>query len=127
MILLTWVLYDQYIQQAMQISAMWNHSIDLNLIYTILLNVNEEIAPTNKFLSAFEAWRMQPNNNNKYKEKKKEYIERRCCNHNINLFSIFLAEMNNLKKIHFQFATISTVQNGLPFVEKDKDKLNNKQ
>ncbi|ETO07142.1 hypothetical protein RFI_30250 [Reticulomyxa filosa] len=36
MILLTSIQYDQYIQQIMQISTMWNRSIDLNLIYIAL-------------------------------------------------------------------------------------------
>ncbi|ETO00080.1 hypothetical protein RFI_37379 [Reticulomyxa filosa] len=57
MILLTCVLYDQYIQQIMQISAMWNHSIDLNLIYAILLSAQEKIALTIEYLSAFEEWK----------------------------------------------------------------------
>ncbi|ETO18213.1 hypothetical protein RFI_19067 [Reticulomyxa filosa] len=34
--IVTWTEYCKYIQQAMQISAMWHHSIDLNFIYLLL-------------------------------------------------------------------------------------------
>ncbi|ETO21244.1 hypothetical protein RFI_15960 [Reticulomyxa filosa] len=90
MILLTWIRYDQYIQQIMQISAMWSHSIDLNVLYAILLNTQGEVNLAIKHLSEFEAWRMQPKNKRKYEEIKNEFMEKRCCNNHINLFSFFL-------------------------------------
>ncbi|ETO34645.1 hypothetical protein RFI_02447, partial [Reticulomyxa filosa] len=43
MILLTWTRYDQFIQQTMNISKILNHSMDLNLIYTILVTVKENM------------------------------------------------------------------------------------
>ncbi|ETN98867.1 hypothetical protein RFI_38620 [Reticulomyxa filosa] len=120
MILLTWVRYDQYIQQTMQISAMWNYSIDFNLIYTILRSVQGGIDQAIEALSVFEAWKMQTNNIKKYKKKKKEFIERRCRNHDINLFSIFLVEEGFIKETSIEFAAVNTINNGIPFVEKDK-------
>ncbi|ETO15400.1 hypothetical protein RFI_21964 [Reticulomyxa filosa] len=120
MILLTWVAYDQYIQQTMQISAMWNHSIDLNLIFTILQSVQEKINQAIRYLSIFETWKLHPNNIKKYEKKKKEFIERRCCNHDINLLSIFLEEKKHLGYTSIKFAAGHTVNNGVPFVEKDK-------
>ncbi|ETO01242.1 hypothetical protein RFI_36198, partial [Reticulomyxa filosa] len=120
MILLTWVTYDQYIQQTMQISAMWNHSIDFNLIFTILQNAQGEIDQIIACLSIFETWKLQPNNIKEYEKKKKEFIERRCCSHQINLFSIFSTEKKIHKYAPIEFATISIIQNGMPFVEKDK-------
>ncbi|ETO03413.1 hypothetical protein RFI_33997 [Reticulomyxa filosa] len=121
MILLTWVRYDQYIQQTMQISAMWNHQIDFNLIYTILQSVRGEIDQTIEYLSIFETWKLKPNNIKKYERKEKEFIERRCCNHNINLFSIFFAEKGFIERTSIEFAASYTVNDGTPFVEKDKD------
>ncbi|ETN98639.1 hypothetical protein RFI_38853, partial [Reticulomyxa filosa] len=131
MILLTWVKYDQYIQQTMQISAMWNYSIDLNLIFTILQfvqgkSVQEKIAQTIEYLSIFETWKLKPNNIKKYKKNKKEFIERRCCNHGINLLSIFFEEKGVLRRTSIEFAAGYTINNGMPFVEKDK-KINRQQ
>ncbi|ETO34122.1 hypothetical protein RFI_02973 [Reticulomyxa filosa] len=51
--------------------------------------VQGSISRTKKLLFEFEEWRNHPNNKIKYEEKKKEFMERRCCNHHINLFSIF--------------------------------------
>ncbi|ETO27414.1 hypothetical protein RFI_09717 [Reticulomyxa filosa] len=87
MILLTWTRYDQYIEQIMKISAILNHAIAPNIIYAALL---EGKITLNK--------------------KKKEFIERRCCNCNINLFLIIEIE------------AIYAIHNGLPFIEKDKKK-----
>ncbi|ETO21367.1 hypothetical protein RFI_15837, partial [Reticulomyxa filosa] len=115
MILLTWVRYDQYIQQTMQISAMWNNQIDLNLIYLILNDTQVRIDQIIKFLLIFEKWKLQSNNIKKYEEKKKEFIERRCCNHDINLFSIFLEEGGALGLTSIECAVIYTVNNGMPF------------
>ncbi|ETO03331.1 hypothetical protein RFI_34079, partial [Reticulomyxa filosa] len=120
MILLTWVLYNQYIQQTMQISAMWNYSIDFNLIYIILQIAQGEIDQTIACLSMFEKWKLQSNNIKKYIKNKKEFIERRCCNHDINLLCIFLKEVGVLEYPSIEFAAEYTVHNGMPFVKKDK-------
>ncbi|ETO01783.1 hypothetical protein RFI_35656, partial [Reticulomyxa filosa] len=119
------VKYDQYIQQTMQISEIWNHSIDLNLVHITLQNVQGEIDEIIEYLSIFEAWKMQKNNMKKYEKNKIKFIERRCCNHNINLFSIFLEEEKFIKKNSIEFAAINTINNGMPFVEKDKETINN--
>ncbi|ETO20139.1 hypothetical protein RFI_17081, partial [Reticulomyxa filosa] len=128
-ILLTWIKYDQYIQQVMHISKMWNHSIDLNLIYRVLLDSRGSMDVTITCLNLFEEWKKQSNNVKKYEEKKKEFIERRCCNHHINLFIIFFKECLSSFDIKLdnawiqtctpiECATIITVKHGLPLVEK---------
>ncbi|ETO30754.1 hypothetical protein RFI_06368 [Reticulomyxa filosa] len=124
MILLTWARYDVFVQQVMQISKIWNHSIDLNVIYLILNNISTEINKVSLCLLLFEEWKLKDNNKQKYKEKMNEFMERRCCNHEINLLSIFLIE-NGLQKRHtaINFAKMFTARIGLPFVEKIK-KLN---
>ncbi|ETO02200.1 hypothetical protein RFI_35236, partial [Reticulomyxa filosa] len=93
MILLTWVSYDQYIQQTMQISAMWNHQIDANLIFVALHyecggDINKAIVS----LFEFEQWKFRDNNEQNYNRRMNEFLERRCCNHNVNLFCVFLSE-----------------------------------
>ncbi|ETO00801.1 hypothetical protein RFI_36639, partial [Reticulomyxa filosa] len=120
MILLTWVKYDQYIQQTMQISAMWNHKINLNLIHIALDNYNGDMNNTIELLFKFEQWKFQNNNEQQYKKKANKFLEKRCCNHNINLFSIFLAEEGLIKYGSIEFAAACTANNGLSFVEKDK-------
>ncbi|ETO01510.1 hypothetical protein RFI_35930 [Reticulomyxa filosa] len=120
MILLTWTRYDQYVQQTMQISEMWNHTIDPNIIYKILLEGG--ITLINYYLSFFESWRKQSNNKKKYEEKKKEFMERRCCNCNINLFLMFTAEIAPQEYTSIELAAIYTIHNGLPFVEKENEK-----
>ncbi|ETO35303.1 hypothetical protein RFI_01760, partial [Reticulomyxa filosa] len=123
MILLTWTRYDQFIQQTMSISKMWSHSIDLNLIYIVLASVQGNIELTMECLSLIEEWRNETKNKMKYEEKKKEFMERRCCNHHINLFSIFLVEKGLPGyNTSIEFAAIMTVKDGLPFVEKDKER-----
>ncbi|ETO08913.1 hypothetical protein RFI_28473 [Reticulomyxa filosa] len=120
MILLTWVKYDQYIQQTMQISAMWNHQIDLNLIYGALnYYCKKDVNQTSELLSKFEQWKCQ-NNEQKYKEIMDEFVKGRCCNNQINLFCIFLAKKKRLRYNTIEIAKVVTIQNGLPFVEKDK-------
>ncbi|ETN98100.1 hypothetical protein RFI_39417 [Reticulomyxa filosa] len=116
MILLTWVFYDQYIQQTMQISAMWNHQIDFNLIYVALL-CNKDINKAIWLLHEFEKWKFRYDNEQNYKKKINEFLKRRC-SHNINLFFIFL--FDDISKA-INFATTTTVNIGLPFVKKDKD------
>ncbi|ETO26587.1 hypothetical protein RFI_10546 [Reticulomyxa filosa] len=115
MILLTWTVYDEFIQQTVRISKMWNHAIDLNLIYVISLLQKDEDA-TVVHLSLFEEWRKKPNNERKYEEKKKKFMENRCCNHRINLFSIYYCEEKGFQEYTpIEFATIATVLKGLPF------------
>ncbi|ETO01333.1 hypothetical protein RFI_36107 [Reticulomyxa filosa] len=65
MILLTWTQYDRYIGQIMEISALWNQSIDLNLIYILLFYTKGDMHETIQNLYIFEEWRMQPNNKKK--------------------------------------------------------------
>ncbi|ETO00761.1 hypothetical protein RFI_36679 [Reticulomyxa filosa] len=103
----------------MQISAMWNHQIDFNLIYSILKCTQGKIDQTIEFLSMFETWKLQPNNIKKYEKKKNEFIEKRCCNHDITLLSIFLEEKGVLGYTSIEFATAYTVNDGMPFVGKD--------
>ncbi|ETO00003.1 hypothetical protein RFI_37456 [Reticulomyxa filosa] len=97
---------------------MWNHQIDLNLIYSILKDIQGKIDQTIELLSMFETWKLQPNNIKKYKNKKKEFIERRCCNHQINLCCIFVAEKRFSSRTPIENAILLTVNNGLPFVKK---------
>ncbi|ETN98222.1 hypothetical protein RFI_39288 [Reticulomyxa filosa] len=118
MILLTWVEYDQYIQQTMQISAMWNHQIDLNLIYVTSCCCEKDVNLTAHILTVFEQWKLQNNNEQKYKARINKFLKKRCCNHSINLFCIFLCQADNEKKVIE--AASEAVNNGLPFVEKDK-------
>ncbi|ETN98102.1 hypothetical protein RFI_39415 [Reticulomyxa filosa] len=119
MILLTWVKYDQYIQQTMQISATWNNQIDANLIYSILIHSQGKIDQIIAYLPMFETWKLQPNNIKKYKNKKKEFVEKRCCNHQINLLCIFVTEKKFVCSTPIELAALVTVTSGLPFVKKD--------
>ncbi|ETN98429.1 hypothetical protein RFI_39071, partial [Reticulomyxa filosa] len=117
-----------YIQQTMQISAMWNHSMDLNLIYLILNDNQGEINLTTACLSTFETWKLQSSNIKKYEKHKKKFIEKRCCNHNINLLSIFAEEKGFQRGTAIEIAAKYTVNNGMPFNKKDKKQIdNNKQ
>ncbi|ETO36315.1 hypothetical protein RFI_00747, partial [Reticulomyxa filosa] len=117
MILLTWTRYDQHIQQTMQISAMQNHSIDLNLIYVAHCWCRKDTNETIQLLFEFNTWKFQENNKQKYKNRTNEFLERPC-NHNINLFCMFLVEKNKSQEI-VEFTT-AIAYNGLPFAEKDK-------
>ncbi|ETN97881.1 hypothetical protein RFI_39645 [Reticulomyxa filosa] len=101
----------------MQISAMWNHSIDFNLIHAILDGTQGKIDQAIKLLSMFETWKLQPNNIKKYEKKK--FIKKRCCNHQINLFCIFAEEKGFSRRTPIKNAISVTVNDGLPFVKKD--------
>ncbi|ETO01176.1 hypothetical protein RFI_36264, partial [Reticulomyxa filosa] len=114
-----------YIQQTMQISAMWNHQIDATLIYVVLNSTNGDIDKTIEVLFKFEQWTFRNNNEQKYKNKTKEFLEKRCCNHNVNLFCMFISEKCK-KEIAIEVAAIETVHCGLPFVEKDKHRNSNR-
>ncbi|ETN97892.1 hypothetical protein RFI_39634, partial [Reticulomyxa filosa] len=88
--------------------------------------IQGKIDQTIKCLSIFETWKLQLNNIKKYEKKKQEFIERRCCNHDINLLSIFLEEKGYLKYTSVEFAAVCTIHNCMPFVEKDKKEQINK-
>ncbi|ETO03204.1 hypothetical protein RFI_34206 [Reticulomyxa filosa] len=98
---------------------MWNHQIDANLIYVALKCYNGDIDKTIKSLFKFEQWKLQDNNEQKYKARINEFLKRRCCNHNINLFCIFICQAYNEKKV-IEVAASETVNDCLPFIEKDK-------
>ncbi|ETO11277.1 hypothetical protein RFI_26098 [Reticulomyxa filosa] len=116
MILLTWTRYDEYVQQTMQISAMWNYSIDFNLIYVSLKYYSEgDIYRTINLLFEFEEWKLKDNNKQRYKEIINIFVKRRCCNHTINMFHMFLFK-NDIEQA-IRHATICTVINGFPFTE----------
>ncbi|ETO01341.1 hypothetical protein RFI_36097 [Reticulomyxa filosa] len=121
MILLTWTEYDEYIQQTMQISATWNHTIDLNVIYFVLKYCTKEnIYHANKVLLEFEQWKSRDNKEQKYKERIKEFLERRCCNHGINLLFIFLEEKRELlSHTALELIPFFTIKVGFPFVKND--------
>ncbi|ETO01926.1 hypothetical protein RFI_35513, partial [Reticulomyxa filosa] len=121
MILLTWARYDQFIQHTLKINAILDHPTDLNIIYAALEYCNEgDIDKTVVLFSEFEEWKLKDNNEQKYNEEKHIFIEKRCCNHNVNLFYMFLVEKGFLKKRNaIEKLILSTVNNGLPFVEKD--------
>ncbi|ETO16148.1 hypothetical protein RFI_21209, partial [Reticulomyxa filosa] len=59
-------------------------------------------------------------NKQKCKMRMNEFIERRCCNNNVNLFCIFCFEKNITVRGDIEDAMITTINNGLPFIEKDK-------
>ncbi|ETO00799.1 hypothetical protein RFI_36641, partial [Reticulomyxa filosa] len=102
---------DQYIQQTMQISAIWDHSIDLNLIYAVLnYECNGDINSTFGLLSKFEQWKFRDNNKQKYKKKMNKFLKRRCCNHNVNSLCMFLSEKYE-GPTAIASATIYTIQN----------------
>ncbi|ETO34966.1 Pfs, NACHT and WD domain protein, partial [Reticulomyxa filosa] len=125
MILLTWARYDQFIQQALKINARLYPLLNLNLIYVALENCNEkDINEAIALLSEFEEWKLRDNNEQKYKEEMHIFLEKRCYNHNVNLFYMFLTEKGPLKRQHaMEKSMLSTVNNGLPFVEKDNDNI----
>ncbi|ETN98010.1 hypothetical protein RFI_39512 [Reticulomyxa filosa] len=102
----------------MQISAMWNHQIDLNVIY-IVISAYEDINKTFELLFEFDIWKSRDNNEQKYKKKMNEFVNKRCCNHDVNLFLIFYSEKYKGRSA-IKNATAYTVNDGLPFVEKDK-------
>ncbi|ETO03765.1 hypothetical protein RFI_33637, partial [Reticulomyxa filosa] len=77
-----------------------------------------DINLTMQLLFAFEQWKFQDKNEQNYKKKMDEFLERRCCDHNINLFSMFFSEM--YKKNATEFAAGVIVNDGLPFAKKNK-------
>ncbi|ETN97585.1 hypothetical protein RFI_39944 [Reticulomyxa filosa] len=100
---------------------MWNYSIDFNLIYVALqYYCEEDINQTFEILIEFEQWKFRDNNEQKYKTNINTFLERRCCNHNINLFCKFLSEKNKAVNA-IKWSTTITANDGLPFVEKSKN------
>ncbi|ETN99355.1 hypothetical protein RFI_38126 [Reticulomyxa filosa] len=98
---------------------MWNHQVDLNLIYIVIRGA-EDVNLAMQLLTAFEQWKLQDNNKQKYKARTNEFLKRRCCNHNINLFCIFICEKALKESSAIEVAISETVNDCLPFVEKDK-------
>ncbi|ETO00797.1 hypothetical protein RFI_36643, partial [Reticulomyxa filosa] len=110
-----------YIQQTMQISAMWNHEIDLNLIHVLLISVQGGTNKINKVLQLFQAWKIENGNEQKCKKSIKKFMNNRCCNHNINLLCVYLSEKKIINITAIKCAALYTANNGLPFVAKDKE------
>ncbi|ETO01400.1 hypothetical protein RFI_36040 [Reticulomyxa filosa] len=96
---------------------MWNHQIDFNLIYAALNCCKKDVNQTIQLLFKFEQWKFRDNNEQNYKKRMNEFLEKRCCDHNINLFLMFFVKNKILEPI--KASTVLTV-NGLPFVKKDK-------
>ncbi|ETO03113.1 hypothetical protein RFI_34297 [Reticulomyxa filosa] len=102
---------------------MWNHSIDLNLIYAALIYCCEEdISKTFELLFHFEQWKLRDNNEQNYKKHIDDFMKKRCCNHNVNLFCIFLSE-NYEERTAVEHAILNTLIINFPFVAKDKETL----
>ncbi|ETO33495.1 hypothetical protein RFI_03608 [Reticulomyxa filosa] len=114
MILLTWAMYDKYIQQCLQVSVIWSHAIDLNLIFVLLLDTQRDIGTVSKMLEAFKEWRLRDNTEQKYKAIMNLFSERRCCNHSVNLFYIF-AFNGNIEQAVERAAALTV--NGFPFAK----------
>ncbi|ETN97879.1 hypothetical protein RFI_39647, partial [Reticulomyxa filosa] len=99
--------------------------IDLNLIYVALKDCCQgNINKTTKLLFEFEQWKLQDNNERKYKKRVNEFLERRCCSHNKNtknqllqaqqytLFTMafhLLQMIKKLTKININFAKVKFV------------------
>ncbi|ETO05011.1 hypothetical protein RFI_32386, partial [Reticulomyxa filosa] len=119
MILLTWIRYNEF---AEGISNIRSHSTDLNIVYLALKETQNDINETSLLLSQFDKWKKNDDNEQKYKKRRKKFIEKRCCNDDINLFCIFLYEKGYLKKQNdIEKSILLTINDGLPFVEKVKD------
>ncbi|ETO03293.1 hypothetical protein RFI_34117 [Reticulomyxa filosa] len=100
---------------------MWNHQIDLNLIYAAFNGCKKDVNLTIQLLFEFKQWKFRDNNEQNYKKKMNEFLEKRCCNHNINLFLIFGVKNKTVDAI--KWSTVITVNDGLPFVKKDQKNL----
>ncbi|ETO09894.1 hypothetical protein RFI_27483 [Reticulomyxa filosa] len=121
-ILLTWAIYDKYIKQVIEISSLWNHVVDLNFIFFMLLSYKDKDTII-KYLSYFEKSSTQNNNEEAYKLMMQKFYPNRACNYEINLFSIFLERAGLLRPLEHDavsYATWWTISISLPFVEKDK-------
>ncbi|ETN97882.1 hypothetical protein RFI_39644, partial [Reticulomyxa filosa] len=90
-----------------------------NLIYVVLNYwCKGDINQTFELLFEFEQWKFRDNNEQNYKKRINEFLNKRCCNHNINLFCIFLSKKYK-GRTAIERATLNIVYNGLPFVKKD--------
>ncbi|ETN97939.1 hypothetical protein RFI_39583, partial [Reticulomyxa filosa] len=92
-----------------------------NLIYAALNCCKKDVNQTIQLLFEFEQWKFQDNNEQNCKKKMNEFLEKRCCNHNINLFLMFFVK--NKISDAIKWSTILTVNDSLPFVKKDKQQL----
>ncbi|ETN98888.1 hypothetical protein RFI_38599 [Reticulomyxa filosa] len=100
---------------------MWNHQIDANLIHAALNLRSGNIDKTIELLLEFEQWKLRDSNEQNYKKKMNEFLEKRCCDHNINLFLMFCVKNKTANAI--KWSTTITVNIGLPFVKKNKKYL----
>ncbi|ETO07197.1 G-protein beta WD-40 repeats containing protein [Reticulomyxa filosa] len=123
-ILLTSATHNQFIQPIEHISNILDYPTDFNLIYLASKILDGNVSQVISVLSRFEKWKMEDANKEKYKQQMNEFVKRRCCNHEVNLLYMFLFEQDYLKgQTALQASILSTVINGLPFIDKDKDKL----
>ncbi|ETO07198.1 hypothetical protein RFI_30192 [Reticulomyxa filosa] len=124
MILLTPTTYGQFIQPIEWISNILDYPTDFNLIYLASKMFDGNTNRAISVLSRFETWKKKDVNKEKYEQQMNEFVKRRCCNHEVNLFYMFLFEQGYLKEqTALQASILSTVIDGLPFVNQDKDKL----
>ncbi|ETO02503.1 hypothetical protein RFI_34928, partial [Reticulomyxa filosa] len=94
--------------------------IDANLIYVALQYLCKgDVNLAIQLLSTFEQWKFRNNNEQDYKKRINEFLERRCCNHNVNLFFIFFSQIYK-ERTEIKNAVLNIAYNGLPFVKKDK-------
>ncbi|ETO35308.1 hypothetical protein RFI_01755 [Reticulomyxa filosa] len=95
----------------MQISAMWNHKIDFNLIYSILKDTQGKIDQTIKCLSMFETWKLQPNNIKKYKNNKKNSLKDVAATTKLTYFVFLLQkkDIQDLLPLNGQHLLLSTM------------------
>ncbi|ETN98434.1 hypothetical protein RFI_39066 [Reticulomyxa filosa] len=100
---------------------MWNHQIDANLIYAALDCCKKDVNLTIQLLSKFEQWKFRDNNEQNYKKGMNKFLEKRCSNHNVNLFFMFCVKNKTVSAI--KLSTVITVNDGLPFVKKNKKNL----
>ncbi|ETO31225.1 hypothetical protein RFI_05898 [Reticulomyxa filosa] len=101
---------------------MWSHSIDLNIIYILLIEAQNSME-IHQFLDGFRL--AKDSIKQRYNKIMKEFMEHRCCNHDINLFFIYLEQVLNFLFLKKQYDAVKlalsyVVYNGLPFVQKDK-------
>ncbi|ETO21561.1 hypothetical protein RFI_15643 [Reticulomyxa filosa] len=99
-ILLTWTKYDQFFDQTLQISRLWNHSFDLNVIYIALKHCYKEgVNAAKELLHQFQEWKRKAKNKQKFEELASKFEQKRCCNNEVNLFCYFLFKKNYLQKV----------------------------
>ncbi|ETO20165.1 hypothetical protein RFI_17055 [Reticulomyxa filosa] len=122
-VLLTWAIYDKFINQTLQISKILNSGIDFNLIYIGLAHIGRDSEKAKELVTKFEQWRTRDNNEKGHKDLMYKFYQYRARNDDVNLFCIFLDNTGELRHLginSLEFAIYLTIFNGLPFVEKDK-------